>query len=80
MIFVGVTTLVAGWCNITGIFLPQIDEPAMRMWGIINLVLTVIIMLCVLGIVADALPRWVRAVRDTSALAAADVEVEQSAK
>jgi carbon starvation protein len=63
MAFVTVTTLAAGYCNITGIFLPQMDQPGMFAWGLINLVLTVVIMVCVVWVMADALPRWLRAVR-----------------
>ena len=63
MIFVGVTTLTAGWTNITGIYLPQLDQPEMQVQGIVNLTLTALIMLSVLVILADAVPKWVRAAR-----------------
>jgi carbon starvation protein len=58
MIFVGVTTLTAGTLNIKNLFLPQIIEPATRVHGSVNLVLTLIIMFCVVATVVDAVPRW----------------------
>ncbi|MCX6234060.1 MAG: carbon starvation protein A [Bacteroidetes bacterium] len=60
MCFVGVTTLTAGWKNITGIYLPQIADIQSRVQGIINFSLTVLIMSCVLIIFIDALPKWFR--------------------
>jgi carbon starvation protein len=60
MCFVGVTTLTAGWKNISGIYLPQIAESQTRIQGLINFSLTVIIMSCVLIIFTDALPKWIK--------------------
>jgi carbon starvation protein len=60
MIFVGVTTLTAGWQNITNIYLPQAIDAKTRVAGIINLTLTVIIVICVLIILFDAIPKWIR--------------------
>ena len=65
MAFVGVTTLTAGWDNITGIFFPLLSSPdsAVRVQNAVNIFLTLLIMLCVLVILGDAVPRWWRAVR-----------------
>jgi carbon starvation protein len=61
MLFVGVTTITAGLLNLKNLFIPQIFDPATRMQGIINLSLTVLILFCVISVIADALPRWIRA-------------------
>ena len=61
MVFVGVTTLTAGWQNIRNIYLPQAIEGNTRVTGIINMTLTVIIIICVLIILFDAVPKWIRA-------------------
>ncbi len=61
MLFVGVTTLTAGWQNIMNIYLPQAINMKTRVAGAINLVLTVIIVICVLVILFDAAPKWIKA-------------------
>lgn len=61
MLFVGVTTITAGWENIMNIYLPQAMEATTRTGGIINLTLTVIIMTCVFIILFDAVPKWIKA-------------------
>jgi carbon starvation protein len=63
MAFVGVTTLTAGWMNITGIYWPQLADPAKQVQGIVSLVLTAIIMASAILILFDAIPKWVRAAR-----------------
>ena len=60
MIFVGVTTLTAGWQNITNIYLPQAIDIKTRVAGVINMTLTVIIVICVLIILFDAVPKWIK--------------------
>ena len=60
MIFVGVTTLTAGWQNIMNIYLPQAIDLKTRVSGIINLTLTVIIVICVLIILFEAIPNWIK--------------------
>lgn len=61
MLFVGVTTLTAGWQNVMNIYLPQIVELKTRTQGIINTALTVIIVTCVFIILFDAIPKWIKA-------------------
>jgi carbon starvation protein len=63
--FVGITTLTAGTMNIIGIYLPQISTEKHFVQGMINLVLTVLIMASVLIILRDALPGWIRAYRNS---------------
>lgn len=61
MLFVGVTTLTAGWQNVMNIYLPQTLELKTRTQGIINTALTVIIVTCVFIILFDAIPKWIKA-------------------
>jgi len=61
MLFVGVTTLTAGWQNVMNIYLPQLLEPGTRIQGFINTLLTVIIVTCVLIILSEAIPKWIKA-------------------
>lgn len=61
MIFLGITTLAACWMNMRNIYLPQIQMEGMYMKGLINLILTGIIMICAILIVGNAVPGWLRA-------------------
>jgi carbon starvation protein len=63
-VFVGVTTMTACVMNITGIYIPQIGIPQHQLRGIINLVMTVVIMSSVVIIVWDSLPIWVRGIKN----------------
>jgi carbon starvation protein len=60
MIFVGVTTITAAILNIKNIYLPQAFNPASSMQGIINLTLTTLIIVCVIIIFINAIPKWIR--------------------
>jgi carbon starvation protein len=66
MVFVGVTTLTAGFLNIKNIYIPQMRTDATQLPGIINLVLTVFIIASVLIIVSNAVPRWISAYRKST--------------
>ncbi len=59
MIFVGVTTVTAAFLNMKNIYLPQLRLTATRIPGLINLILTVCILICVVIIFYNALPKWV---------------------
>jgi carbon starvation protein len=63
MTFVGVTTMTAGFLNIKNLFIPQVIEASTRVQGMVNLTLTVIIMASLVIILADAVPRWVKAAK-----------------
>ncbi len=63
MVFVGVTTIIAGITNITGIYIPQLASPKDQVQGILNLILTLVIMGSVCLIIRDALPAWIKAIR-----------------
>jgi carbon starvation protein len=69
MAFVGITTLTAGFENVFKIYLPQAMEAKTRTQGIINTSLTVIIVICVFIILIDAIPKWIRNLKDQKALA-----------
>jgi carbon starvation protein len=65
LVFVGITTLTAGSMNIITLFYPMVLVPKTEIQGFINLLLTVVIMTSVLIVIADAVPRWIAAVRRT---------------
>jgi carbon starvation protein len=58
MLFVSITTLVAGWQNIFDNFLPLLDHPSTATQGYINAILTAIIMICAVTILFEAGKRW----------------------
>jgi carbon starvation protein len=64
MIFIGITTLIAGILNIMNIYLPQVMDTATRIPGLINMILTMSIILCLVIIIADAVPNWIRSIKD----------------
>jgi len=64
MVFVGVTTLIAGILNMKNIYLPQTQNPVTFVPGLINLILTVTIIACVFIILFNAVPKWIRIIRD----------------
>jgi carbon starvation protein len=68
MLFVGVTTLTAGYLNIKNIYLPQALNPETAVQGIINLVLTVAILLCFLLLFFNAVPKWISAIRNPESI------------
>jgi carbon starvation protein len=63
MIFVGITTLTACWLNITDIYWPQIAIDSTYATGLVNLVLTLIIMVSAVVIISNAVPKWIKAYR-----------------
>jgi carbon starvation protein len=65
MIFVGVTTITAAFLNIKNIYIPQARESATMVPGLINLILTVSILICVFILFYNAVPKWIKAFRNT---------------
>ena len=61
MIFVGITTVTAAFLNIKNIYIPQARVPATMLPGLINLILTVCILICVAIIIFNAVPAWFKA-------------------
>ncbi len=60
MVFVTVTTLYAGWRNIFDNFLPMVSAPGQTSLGVINTVLTIIIMACLVIITVEMIRRAYR--------------------
>jgi len=61
MAFVGITTITACVENMTGIYIPQMHNPETCVLGIINLVMTLIILTLSVIILVDTIPRWFKA-------------------
>ena len=68
MLFVGTTTLTAGWMNMTNIYFPMTSQPGKEVPGYLNLILTGVIMTSAIIIIIDAVPRWYSTVRGTRPL------------
>ncbi len=64
MTFVGITTCVACIKNMTGIYIPMLSQPDHFVQGLINLLLTIVIMICLFVILWDSLPLWIRAAKE----------------
>jgi carbon starvation protein len=60
MIFVAVTTLTASWLNITDNYLPLMAQPGTTVQGLVNTLLTLIMMVCAVVILIEACRRWYR--------------------
>jgi carbon starvation protein len=58
MSFVAITTLTAGWLNITDNFIPLTSVPGKEFQGYVDAVLTAVMMVCVIVILIDCVPRW----------------------
>lgn len=68
MAFVGITTITGGIMNMINIYIPQMLDPASRIHGTINTVLTGLILICVVLIIVEAIPKWLKGKpNDTSA-------------
>jgi carbon starvation protein len=56
--FVGTTTMVAGVESVRGIFLPLLANPATRTLGIVNVVVTSLLLVCVTMVIVGSAWRW----------------------
>ena len=63
LLFVVVTTLSAGYLNMVNLFFPLLSDPALRFRGILNLLLTAVIMGSVVVVLLNAIPKWIRVIR-----------------
>jgi len=68
MLFVGTTTLTAGWMNMANIYYPMISKTGAEVPGYLNLLLTALIMASVVVILFDAIPKWYQTVKGTRPL------------
>jgi carbon starvation protein len=59
LIFIAITTLAAGAMNIMNIFIPMMFGARSQVQGVINIILTVIIMGSVVVVLCDAVPKWI---------------------
>src|SRR4030043_655359 len=60
MTFVGITTMTAAILNIKNIYIPQVLDQSTMVPGLINLILTLCIIVSVVIIIANALPKWIK--------------------
>jgi carbon starvation protein len=60
MTFVGITTMTAAVLNIKNIYIPQVKIAATLVPGLINLILTLCIIISVIIICVNAVPKWVK--------------------
>ncbi|MDZ7269248.1 MAG: hypothetical protein ONB48_17125 [candidate division KSB1 bacterium] len=67
--FVGTTTLVAGWQNITDNFWPLTHTPARALQGYVDSVLTAVIMLSAVIVFGNCLWHWLGVLRRAGMLA-----------
>ncbi|MBC7018118.1 hypothetical protein, partial [Salmonella enterica] len=56
--FVGTTTIAAGVQSVRGIFLPLMNNPATRMLGVVNVVVTSVLLVCVAMVILGSAWRW----------------------
>ncbi len=63
LIFVGVVTVTAGYMNIFNIYVPMLNQPGKEITGLINIILTCIIIASVFVIFIDSVPRWIKVFR-----------------
>ena len=63
MVFVATTTLVAGVLNITDNFWPLTANPATRTQGIVNSVMTLVMIYCAIMVMVEAVKRWYAAIK-----------------
>jgi carbon starvation protein len=63
LIFVACTTLAAGCLNIVNLFYPMLFSSKTILQGSINLLLSLIIMVSVIVIMANAVPQWIAVIR-----------------
>ncbi len=60
MVFVAATTLTAGVLNITDNFIPLMEVPGKGFEGVINILMTVVIIVCAVVVLVEAARRWYR--------------------
>ena len=56
--FVGTTTMAAGVQSVRGIFLPLLANPATRTLGIVNVVVTSVLLVCITMVIVGSAWRW----------------------
>ncbi len=59
-VFIGFTTLYAGFLNIVNIYLPQLMNAETIVQGVINLSLSGVIIFCAFVVYYNAIPKWIK--------------------
>lgn len=65
MTFIGVTTVTGGIMNLANIYIPQMLAEKTVVQGSINTLLTLLILICVISIIIDVMPRWYKKAKQT---------------
>jgi len=60
MIFIALVTITAAYDNVFNIYLPKIFAGDQKVPNIINVIMTLIIFSCVIIVLSDAIPRWIK--------------------
>jgi carbon starvation protein len=63
LVFVGGTTLTAGIESIGTLYVPMARAEATHTIGVVNVVVTVVLLLCIVSIVVGSFARWMRLLR-----------------
>ena len=69
LVFVGTTTLTAGTRALYELYWPMTQAPATRTMGYVNLVVTSILLVCVVGILGAASRQWWKTLRSRAVVA-----------
>ncbi|MFO0742855.1 MAG: carbon starvation protein A [Labilithrix sp.] len=68
--FVGTTTIAAGVESVRKLFLPMMDKPATYTTGLVNVLVTLLLLACVVLIIGGSAVRWLKLARAPRAEAA----------
>lgn len=63
-VFIGFTTIYASLTNIFNIYLPQLNNSATLVQGLVNLVLSLTILVCAFVVFYNAIPTWIKAFKE----------------
>jgi carbon starvation protein len=66
MTFIGITTTTGGVKNLFNLYIPQMKVAQTFIQGLINTSLTLLILICVIAILVDVIPRWVKKTRSAA--------------
>jgi carbon starvation protein len=69
LLFVGTTTITAGVESLATLYLPMMKDPATYTMGIVNVVVTATLLLCVGMVIVGSALKWVAILRGPAALA-----------
>lgn len=75
MLFVGITTITAAIMNIKNIYMPMLSKDGKFLTGMVNLSLTGVILICVVIIFVDAVPKWIKVLKGGEAKFVNELEV-----